>query len=86
VIVGSRVSKTPVARTKITVLKVKGENKSPSAITVPRSFTKHEPRIPFPNSVLLRPVSSITAYTTAIEVVDSAIPANQLASEFHPNP
>ena len=35
--------------------------------------------MPFPNSVLLNPVSSITAYTTAIEVVERAIPASQLA-------
>jgi hypothetical protein len=79
------VSSTAVAPTKITVLYVKGENNSPSAITVPRSLTKHEPKIPFPNSVWFKPVSSITAYTTAIEVVESAIPASQLASGFHSN-
>jgi hypothetical protein len=49
---------------------------SPSAITVPRSFTKHAARIIFPNGFSFNHVSTITAYTTATDVVDSAIPAS----------
>ncbi len=44
-----------------TVRQVNGAKMSPSAMTVPRSFTKQAPRIPLPKSVLLKPVSSMTA-------------------------
>jgi hypothetical protein len=64
--------------TKISVFNVNGEKMSPSAITVPRSFTKHAARMALPYSVTLNPSSSITAYTTATEVVESATPASQL--------
>ncbi|HET7107401.1 MAG TPA: hypothetical protein VFI38_11375 [Candidatus Acidoferrum sp.] len=64
--------KTIVLTKKITVRIVNGEKINPSAITAPRSFTKHAARIAFPNSVLCKPSSSITAYTTATEVVESA--------------
>jgi hypothetical protein len=50
-------------------------NRAPNASTVPKSLTKHAARIILPNSVWFGPVSIITAYTTATEVVDSAIPA-----------
>ena len=74
--------KTAKARTqtpiKIRVLMVKGEKISPSAITVPRSLMKQAARIDLPKSVLLNPSSSMTAYTTATEVVLRATPASQL--------
>lgn len=69
---------TTLTTTKITVRIVNGEKIRPRAMTVPRSFTKHAARIAFPNSVLLRPSSNITAYTTATEVVERATPASQL--------
>ena len=37
-----------------------------------------------PYSVLLKPVSNITLYTTAVEVVDSAMPQSQLALASQP--
>ena len=64
---------------KINVLMVNGEKIIPSAITVPTSLIKHAARIDLPYSVTLKPSSSITAYTTATEVVDSATPQSQLA-------
>jgi len=67
---------TTLTTTKITVRIVNGEKIRPRAMTVPRSFTKHAARIAFPNSVLLRPSSNITAYTTATEVVERATPAS----------
>src|ERR1035438_9360421 len=76
---GSTANVATATTTKMTVLMVKGAKIRPSAITVPRSFTKQEARMPFPKSVSLKPVSSITAYTTATEVVDRATPASQLA-------
>jgi hypothetical protein len=51
----------------------------PSASTVPRSHTKQAVRMSLPRSVRLRPVSTITASTTATEVVESAMPAIWLA-------
>src|SRR5271156_4158834 len=71
-------NKTALTTTKITVRMVNGEKMRPKAMTVPKSFTKQAARIAFPNSVLLRPSSSITAYTTATEVVERATPASQL--------
>jgi hypothetical protein len=46
---------------KTTVRNVNGAKISPSAITVPRSFTKQAARIPFPKLVSLNPVSNMTA-------------------------
>jgi hypothetical protein len=46
---------------KMTVRTVNGEKINPSAMTVPRSFTKHAARIALPKSVLLNPSSSMTA-------------------------
>ena len=54
-------------------------------MTVPRSVMKQAPKMPFPKSVLLNPVSNITAYTTAMDVVDSATPQSQLAWALHPS-
>src|SRR5574341_1446413 len=51
--------------TKTRVRRLNGEKIRPSASTVPRSLTKQAARIALPNSVMLKPSSSITAYTTA---------------------
>src|ERR1035438_7661232 len=64
--------------TKIRVLMVNGEKISPKAITVPRSLMKQAARMDLPYSVTLKPSSSITAYTTATEVVERATPQSQL--------
>ena len=76
---------TAVAATKIQKVAPKLVNNSPSAITVPRSVTKHAARMSLPSGVSLRPVSTITAYTTATEVVDMASPAICAARSPHPN-
>src|SRR5207247_3102193 len=47
----------------------------PSATTVPKSVMKHAARIILPIAVSLNPPSIITAYTTATEVVETAMPA-----------
>lgn len=65
------------------VFEVNGAKMSPQAITVPRSLIKQVPRMPLPYSLLLKPVSSMTAYTTAMEVVESATPAKRLAEGCH---
>ncbi len=75
------------ASTNAAILQVKGAKLNPNASTVPRSWTKQVPRIPLPNSVRLKAVSSISAYTTAMmEVVDRAMPASQAARASHPSP
>src|ERR1700689_2504330 len=75
-----RMAKTTILTAmKTNVFTVKGEKISPSAITVPRSFTKQAASTAFPKSVTLKPSSNMTAYTTATEVVERATPANQLA-------
>src|SRR5271170_8254272 len=76
---------TILATTNTTVFRVKGEKISPRAITVPRSLTKHAARMALPNSVTLKPISSITAYTTATEVDESATPASQLEGTLQCN-
>ena len=73
-----------MAPVNATVLSVKGAKISPRAITVARSVTKQAARTVFPYPVVLIPSSSITAYTTATDVVDMAIPASQLASGVQP--
>src|SRR5580658_8969285 len=75
---GRTAKTTTQTPTKMSVLSVKGEKINPKAMTVPRSLTKHEARIAFPYSVVLNPSSSITAYTTATEVVERATPQSQL--------
>jgi hypothetical protein len=75
---GSTIKITTLTTTKISVFIVKGEKIRPNAMTVPRSLIKQAARIAFPNSVTLKPNSSMTAYTTATEVVESATPASQL--------
>src|ERR1039458_263960 len=82
---GSAPKTTTLATTKISVRMVNGAKIKPSAITVPRSFTKQAARMPLPKSVRFKPSSSMTEYTTAIEVVDRATPANQLAGMDHRN-
>ena len=52
---------------------------------MPRSVTKQAARISLPRSLRFRPVSIITAYTTATEVVDRAIPAILLAPGSQPS-
>src|ERR1035437_352048 len=64
--------------TKISVLMVNGEKINPNAITVPRSLMKQAARMDLPYSATLKPSSSITAYTTATEVVERATPQSQL--------
>src|ERR1039457_2059971 len=80
---GRAAKTTTLAPTKINVRIVKGAKMRPSAITVPRSFTKQAARMPLPKSVRLRPNSSMTAYTTATEVVERATPASQLEETDH---
>src|SRR5712691_6595828 len=75
---GRAMKMTTLVTIKINVRTVNGEKIKPRAMTVPRSFTKHAARIPFPKLVRLNPNSSITAYTTATDVVDNAIPPSQL--------
>ena len=58
---GSRTKAATQPPMKTTVFQVNGANMSPRAMTVPRSVTKQAPRMPLPNSVLLKPVSSMTA-------------------------
>src|ERR1700679_1548407 len=67
---GNTAKTTTETPTKMSVLIVNGEKISPSAMTVPRSLMKHAARIALPYSVVLKPSSSITAYTTATDVVD----------------
>ena len=62
-----------------------GAKINPSATTVPRSVTKHAANMVLPYSVVLKPNSIITAYTTATEVVDIATPASQLGITSHPS-
>ena len=64
--------------------RLKSAKKAPSARTVPRSVTKQAARIIFPRLVRLRPVSTITAYTTATEVVESAMP--QMSAPWYVQP
>src|ERR1035441_8438561 len=54
---------------------LKSANSTPSASTVPKSVMKQAASSVLPMGVLPSPPSIITAYTTATEVVDSAIPA-----------
>src|ERR1700690_1138257 len=75
---GNTAKTTTLTTMNITVFMVKGAKIRPRAMTVPRSVIKQAARIVFPNSVLFRPSSSITAYTTATDVVDIATPASQL--------
>jgi hypothetical protein len=82
---GKRVKARRQTAANTRVRQVKGANMAPKARTVPRSVMKQAPRIPLPKSVRLSPVSSITAYTTAMEVVDMAIPASQLAPDDQPS-
>ena len=56
-----------------------------SASAVPMSVTKHALMISLPIRVWLSPVSTSTAYTTASEVVDSAVPAISAAFVLHPS-
>src|SRR5262249_14090834 len=71
--------------TNTSVLTVKGAKINPNATTVPRSVMKHAPSTVLPYSVVLKPNSIITAYTTATDVVDMATPASQLAAGSHPS-
>jgi len=75
---GRPMNTTTETTRKISVFMVNGEKINPSAITVPRSLMKQAARIALPYSVTLNPSSSITAYTTATEVVESATPHSQL--------
>src|SRR6266581_4510783 len=61
--------------TKTSSQMLKSANNVPSAKTVPKSVMKHAARIILPIAVSLNPPSIITAYTTATEVVESAMPA-----------
>ena len=81
---GSATKAIAATAAKATVRIVKGANSSPRAMTVPRSVMKHAARTVFPKSVLFSPNSSMTAYTTATEVVESATPASQLARTVQP--
>src|SRR5438105_137980 len=75
---GRTIKTRMLAMINTNVRMVNGEKIKPSAITVPRSFTKHAARIPLPKVVRLNPNSSMTAYTTATDVVDKAMPQSQL--------
>jgi hypothetical protein len=65
------VTVTPMKRNKT---QLTSANRPPRARTVPRSVTKQAARISLPRSTRLRAVSTITAYTTATDVVDRATP------------
>jgi len=82
---GSTANATPQAPAKINVFTVNGANMKPSASTVARSVMKQAASTVLPYSVLFKPNSSITEYTTATEVVDMAMPASQLAGPVQPS-
>ena len=68
-------SMTAVTMTKTSSHRLKFAKSEPRARTVPKSVMKHAARMVFPKGVSPRPPSIMTAYTTATEVVESAIPA-----------
>src|SRR5260370_16522575 len=67
------------------VFTVNGAKMKPNATTVARSVMKQAAKTTLPYAVAFNPNSSITAYTTATDVVDMATPASQLASGCQPS-